>query len=167
MICQNCGVENAANTGYCSNCNNPMPQVQNGTMPADGQQMQYSNPIAADSVTMQNQPTTYQQPQNNMQYQQPMVAPVNVNVQTQVIPPEYKPLGMWAYFGFELLFAIPIVGVILLIVFACGGTSNINLKNFARSYFCGLLIGLVITIVVVIIMAATGGIAVLMSDLNF
>ena len=145
MICQNCGVENAANTSFCSNCGSPMPQVQ-------------QVPNAMPQV--QNVVPPVQQVQN-------AIPPVNVNVQTQVIPPEYKPLGMWAYFGFELLFAIPVVGIILLIVFACGGTSNINLKNFARSYFCGLLISLAVLLVVVIILAATGGLAVAMSNLNF
>ena len=52
------------------------------------------------------------------------------------ISPEYKPISMWGYFGYEILFAIPCIGFILLCVFAFGGTSNINLKNFARSYFC-------------------------------
>lgn len=33
------------------------------------------------------------------------------------LPKEYKPLSAWAYFGYQLLFAIPFVGFILLIVF--------------------------------------------------
>lgn len=49
---------------------------------------------------------------------------------------EYKPIGMWEYFGYEILFRIPIAGFIFLIIFSLGGTHNKNLKNFARSYFC-------------------------------
>ena len=49
---------------------------------------------------------------------------------------EYKPISMWGYFGYELLFSIPFIGFILLLVFSFGGTKNINLRNFARSYFC-------------------------------
>ena len=56
------------------------------------------------------------------------------------IPEEYKPISMWGYFGYEILFAIPIIGFILLLVFSFGGTRNKNLKNFARSYFCFLII---------------------------
>lgn len=48
------------------------------------------------------------------------------------IPEEYKPISMWGYFGYEILFSLPIIGIILLIVFSLGGTKNINLKNFAR-----------------------------------
>ena len=52
------------------------------------------------------------------------------------IPNEYKPISAWGYFGYEILFAIPIIGFIILVIFALGGARNINLKNFARSYFC-------------------------------
>ena len=74
------------------------------------------------------------------------------------IPSEYKPISMWGYFGYELLFSIPIVGFILLIVFSITST-NVNLKNFARSYFCLIIIVLIICI----ILAASGGIATLIT----
>jgi len=56
------------------------------------------------------------------------------------IPEEYKPISMWGYFGYEILFAIPLVGIITLLVFAFGGTGNRNLKNFARSKFCTFIL---------------------------
>ena len=57
----------------------------------------------------------------------------------QNIPSNYKPLSAWAYFGYQLLFAIPFVGFILLLVFAFNN-DNINRRNFARSYFCVYLL---------------------------
>ena len=68
------------------------------------------------------------------------------------IPEEYRPISMWGYFGYELLFSIPCIGFILLIVFALGGTKNVNLRNFARSYFCFLII----VVILILILAATG-----------
>ena len=65
------------------------------------------------------------------------------------IPEEYKPISMWGYFGYELLFSIPCVGFILLLVFSFGGTKNVNLRNFARSYFCYMIIAAGITILLV------------------
>lgn len=56
------------------------------------------------------------------------------------IPEEYQPISMWGYFGYEILFAIPCVGIIALLIFSFGGTKNQNLKNFARSYFCFMVI---------------------------
>lgn len=74
------------------------------------------------------------------------------------IPEEYQPISMWGYFGYELLFSIPCVGIILLIVFAVGGTKNVNLRNFARSKFCYMLIvfGLVLLLALT---GIAGGIA--------
>lgn len=74
------------------------------------------------------------------------------------LPKEYKPISAWGYFGYQLLFGIPLVGFIMLLVFALGGTENVNLKNYARSYFCAFLIGLVILIFVG---AVVGGVAII------
>jgi len=64
----------------------------------------------------------------------------NVNLNNQAgIPEEYKPISMWGYFGYELLFSIPCIGFIVLIVLAVSA-KNVNVKNFARSYFCFLII---------------------------
>ncbi len=59
------------------------------------------------------------------------------------LPEEYRPLGAWKYFGYEILFAIPIVGFIFLLVYSFNG-SNINRRSFARSYFCKFLIALIV-----------------------
>ena len=64
-------------------------------------------------------------------------------------------MSAWAYFGLQLLFAVPIVGFIFLIVFSCNG-SNINRRNFARSYWCGLLVAAIIIVVAVILAVMTG-----------
>ncbi len=69
------------------------------------------------------------------------------------IPMEYQPISMWGYFGYEILFAIPFVGWIFLLVFAFGGTRNINVRNFARSYFCLFII---VVVLVAIFMLFSG-----------
>lgn len=69
-----------------------------------------------------------------------------MNNQTNQIPYEYQPISMWGYFGYELLFAIPIVGLILAIVWSFGA-GNINLRNFARSHFCIIIISVVLCII--------------------
>lgn len=76
--------------------------------------------------------------------------------QTISIPEEYKPISMWGYFGYEILFSIPCIGWILLIVFAFGGTKNVNLRNFARSYFCFLIVSLVLIGILVLLGGASG-----------
>lgn len=56
---------------------------------------------------------------------------------------ENKPLSMWVYFAYRLLFAIPIVGIIAILIIGLGNTRNINLRNYAKSYLCEAIIVLV------------------------
>lgn len=79
-----------------------------------------------------------------------------------MIPEEYRPISMWGYLGYQILFALPCVGLILLLVFSFGGTKNKNLKNFARSYFCVLIIA----VVLVAIIMSVGGVGFLSSVSN-
>lgn len=59
----------------------------------------------------------------------------------------YKPLGVLAYLGYEILFMIPVVGLVSLLYLALGGTENKNLKNFAGFWLCKILIFIVIAAV--------------------
>ena len=70
------------------------------------------------------------------------------------LPEEYRPISMWGYFGYQILFSIPCVGFIALLIFAFGGTKNVNLKNFARSYFCFTII---LVVLIVLFTIAFGG----------
>ena len=81
---------------------------------------------------------------------------------TYNVPAELTPISMWGYFGYSILFNIPVVGFIFLIIFAIGA-KNVNKKNFARSYFCGIILALIIIGIVALIAGATGGFAALAS----
>lgn len=71
------------------------------------------------------------------------------------LPNKYRPLGAWSYFGYQILFMIPLAGLICLIVFSFSD-SNINRRSFARSYFCAYAILIVILILVLVIVGASG-----------
>lgn len=72
------------------------------------------------------------------------------------IPNEYKPISAWGYFGYNILFSIPIIGFIFLIAFSFD-SSNINRRNYARSFF---IIYLLIAIVFLISILFFGGIGI-------
>ena len=99
---------------YCKNCG---AAVEDEAM------------VCANCGTQVREPAAV--PQQKVVYAAPIV--------TNEIPEENRPLSPWAYAGLQILFAIPIVGFIFLIVFSCSG-ANINRRNFARSYWCFLLI---------------------------
>ena len=58
----------------------------------------------------------------------------------QHLPEAYRPLSPWTYFGLGILYSLPLVGWIFLIVHAVG-SQNLNRRNYARSYFCGSVLG--------------------------
>lgn len=62
---------------------------------------------------------------------------------------KYRPLSPWTYFGYNILFSIPLIGIICLIIFSLSD-ENINRRNYARSFFC---IYLIIIIFVILIFA--------------
>ena len=70
------------------------------------------------------------------------------------VPDNLQPMSPWKYFGLNILYAIPIIGFIFLVCHAIG-SSNINKKNYARSFFCIV----VIVAVIVGICLATGAIS--------
>ena len=51
-----------------------------------------------------------------------------MDLNNETILTKYKPLSPWAYFGYNILFSIPIIGFILLIVFSFSN-DNINRKT--------------------------------------
>lgn len=121
---------------FCKNCGAPL---------AD-------NVTTCEHCGTQVTPAAPSAPQPNPFYTAPASAPTV----TKVIPEENKPLSPWAYFGLQILFAIPIVGFIFLIVFSCSN-GNINRRNFARSYWCALLIIAIVFGVIFLFTLLIGG----------
>ena len=63
--------------------------------------------------------------------------------EVSALPEKYKPMGAWGYWGWSFLFSIPLIGFIILIATAIGST-NINRRSYARSYFCGFFIAVLV-----------------------
>lgn len=62
-------------------------------------------------------------------------------------PRQFAPVSTGAFFGYKLLYGIPVVGWILCLVFSFT-EKNVNKRNFARATLIGLIISLVITCVI-------------------
>lgn len=119
MFCKNCGSEIKNGGKFCPKCGTQVGNILVGDENVD----QGEGPTIQLEKQMTEQGTTYQ---------------------TEQIPLEYQPIGMWGYFGYSLLFSIPIIGIIVALIFSVGGASNINLKNYARAQFCVLIIQVVL-----------------------
>ena len=111
MFCKNCGTEILDDSAFCPKCGT---SVNAGANPP-----QTNNTYNQESSSNNN-------------------GPVILNYEPGM---DYNPISMWGYFGYGLLFSIPIIGFILAIVFSFGGTKNINLRNYQDHYSVhGLLV---------------------------
>ena len=90
--------------------------------------------------------------QNNY-YMQP--APQPVSPDAYVGDPRFKPLSPWVYLGYFLLFTVVPFGWIAAIVFSFND-DNINRRNFARAYWCAVLVSVILTVIGVIIVVILG-----------
>ena len=127
----------------------PQQQYQQPQQQYRPPQQQYQQP------QQQYQPPQQQYQPPQQQYQQPQAGPaapgyrLSSELSEKDLPARFKPLSAWAYFGYGILFSIPLVGFILLIVFSFNG-ENINRRNYARSFFCFLVVIAVIVVILLI-----------------
>lgn len=141
MFCPKCGTEVSDDKAFCPECGNPLKsqaQQNSGAQQAAGAQQASGGQQTAGA---QNEARLHPQ--------------VQFQSDTVVLPDEYKPISMWGYFGYEILFSIPIVGFIVLIVLSING-KNQNVKNFARSYFCFTIIVLILLVILLVSVAGAG-----------
>jgi DNA-directed RNA polymerase subunit M/transcription elongation factor TFIIS len=149
--------QNAAQTAE-SNANPSMEKADPSAAQQASDQLKGQNPEQGTQSFAQHQDnfnTYYHEQQNKSENVSKTPLPdFNPN-----IPPEYQPITMWGYFAYEILFSIPCIGLIALIFFSFGGAKNVNLRNFARSYFCFLIIAC-------IVFALLGGCSIVFSVLD-
>lgn len=112
MFCMKCGATLEEGTKFCSVCGEPINEEPQAA------------PVTEIPVP---------------EIATPVVPKVTVSPAKTKIPEENSPLSPWSYFGLQILYSVPLVGFIFLIIFSFNG-SNINRRNFTRSYWCGLLI---------------------------
>ena len=135
---------------------------QNNRIPNSGGTMGSTQGQSWQQGPQQYQQPKYQQRYQQQQYRQAPVNPYPGYPTKEQLPPQYRPLSAWAYFGYSLLFSIPLVGFICLIVFSISD-ANVNRRSFARSYWCWFVIALI----VVLILALTGGFAAVTDSLRY
>ena len=141
MFCPNCGKEIKDGATFCEECGAKIIEP----------------PKAAPEPEPQPVPPVQPTPQPIIVQQPPLTK--------DTLPAKFRPLGAWAYFGYSILFSIPIVGFIFLIVFSFSG-KNINRRSFARSYWCWAILLVIVIAVVLAIAAATTGVSALFDKLG-
>ena len=134
-FCTECGAKLKDGAAFCSECGAKVPAgKQPGAAPETPPQTQ-AQPAAAEQQTYQPRQT--------------YTVPVST-------PPAVQPVSTAYYFWMMLLFAIPVVGLIVCLVTAFSG-EDASRKNFSHAVLIWILVAIVLSIIVAIAIAAVGG----------
>jgi len=146
-ICQYCGNTLEETQKFCQSCGKAQ-----GPQEATSPNMEGAQAVEQAAPAQQQAP---EQQAQTFQQQTPPVyaAPVQQqapNQQAQVVQPDSdlnKPLSVGHYILMFIVTGIPLVGIIMLFVWAFGGNTNKNRKNYAIAALILMLISLVLSIV--------------------
>ncbi len=133
MICRNCGSEYPDYKDNCPNCGTRNPNVSYNA--------RYSAP--QNSGNRNGGQYGYQQPVNTVYVNEP-----------DVHYDEHVSIGGWI--GRWIVMCIPIVNIIMLFVWAFGGSRKYSLKTWARARLLLALIVIVALLITVIVLAVSG-----------
>ncbi len=138
-FCIFCGTQVPDDSKFCTSCGTSMgPKVPAAPTVPPAQQ-----PVPPPvQQPMQQPPPAYGAAQG-----QPYMAVADPNVP---LPPgsKYEPVTTGGFIGIMLLMLIPIVNLILLLIWACGGCRKVNQTNLARAMLLMMLIGLVLSVLI-------------------
>lgn len=183
-FCKQCGAELMEGSRFCTNCGSEEllaaaePAVSSGeqTLRAEPQpayqQPTYAQPSYVGSE--RREPAASAQAASNAggyqsAYQQGQSA-YGSNHQPQYTPPAAQQSAVMStgqFLGTLLLLMIPIAGFILMLVWAFGGTDNLNRRNLARAKLILVAIGLVLAILCSILFGALALTSVRLWDSEF
>ena len=149
-FCTNCGASMPDDKKFCTECgmsvNTESSNTAINTSTAETSPIQQTPPPVrqAASGCQATPPVQQAAPMQQPVYQ---YAPVNAG---EAVPPKgskYDPITTGGYIGIMLLMCIPIVGIILMIIWACGGCKKINKRNLARASLIMMAVGFIISLI--------------------
>ena len=141
--CTQCGAELRDGIAFCTEC---------GAKVAAPQPPQQAAPPTSPAAPVYQaspprQPVYQAPPPQQPVYQQPVQPAPQQTLEQSVQGTKYEPITTGGFIGIMLLLCIPILGFILLIVWACGGCRKISKRSFARATLILTVIMTVISLI--------------------
>lgn len=159
-FCTNCGAAMEDDKKFCTTCGTLLGEAAPASPTPETAPEVTAEPIvtpapeASPVAEPAPQPTPPPpQPQPQPVYQappQPQPQPITYAA-TEPVPPKgskYAPITTWGYIGIFILMCIPLVGLILMIIWACGKCKKIAKRNLARAMLIMTAVGLVISLII-------------------
>ncbi|MFO7637612.1 MAG: zinc ribbon domain-containing protein [Clostridia bacterium] len=153
MYCEKCGKTLAENAKFCDDCGTRVTPPE--TMEAIKPEQSTTPPPPPVPATPPPPPPPKPVQQTNQYTYGPGANAVSLD----------KPLSVGAYLGMFILLAIPIVNIIMVFVWAFGGSTNKNKKNYAIAVMILVILGIILSIVMAITMGSL--FATLFRDMDF
>ena len=164
-FCKQCGAQLTEGSRFCTTCGaeapvtaepaiseeqpkaEPQPAYQSPTYAQPSYIAEQREPAKQNAFNAGGYQSAYQQPPYGQQTYggQPPQPPV---------APQSPVMSTGQFLGTLLLMMIPIAGFILAIVWACGGTDNLNRRNLARAKLIVIAICIVLCILLSILFSA-------------
>ena len=147
--CNSCGAELADDVMFCTECGTKLdaavqPEPQAAPTPAPPP-IPTPTPAPAASAP---QPAADEKAQKKAQKSEQKAAKAAAELQdAPVAGSKFAPITTGGYIGIFLLLGIPIVGLLLAIIWACGGCKKISKRNLSRAYLIMLAVILVLSLV--------------------
>ena len=136
-FCTNCGATLDDDKKFCTECGASVNEAPAGAAPPPSPPPQSAPQPQAAPVYAQTATATMPPPQSA--YYGGDMAPAKGS--------KYEPITTGGYIGIMLLMCIPVVGQILMIVWALGGCRKINKRNLARAALIMMVVALVISLI--------------------
>ncbi len=153
-FCTGCGMELTDGLMFCTGCGTKVPEGAPAEAPAVKEEIPAEEKVVKEPVTVQAQPEQQQQyipPQQTAYTPPPLPREI---LDSDIKGTKYEPISAWGFIGIMLLMCIPIVGILLVIIWACGGCRKLCKRSLARATLIMAAIGLVISLIIGI---AAGG----------
>ena len=144
--CTNCGAPLKDGTKFCTECGTTVPAAK----PAPPRPQQQPRPQTPPQQTQQTRPRQeYAQPAYTQPEYTQTAAPMYGQLREQEPGADspYALITPGGYIGISLLMCIPVVGILLMIVWACGGCRKIQKRNLARAGLIMMVISLILSLI--------------------
>ena len=144
ITCNKCGASLADDTRFCTECGNKIEEA-----PVGMKEVEAPQPAPAPAPVPQPvyQQPVYQQPVYQQPVQpQPVVQPVQQAPKTDAKPEgKYALISTGGFIGITLLMCIPLLGQLLLIIWALGGCKKKQKTYYARACLILMIISIAFT----------------------